>query len=131
MRRAQDCYQIFGLALVQNTDTDFAHLKAALSKAFPAMRTKKDLEMKLNGAQKDDFSRGDRRNRGSSENFSRGDRSQIGRVNVLKVRDGQNDQTQSVNEVPIKLSAICMSPVELPYVPIYLNGTFTKALWVD
>ncbi|GFS94397.1 retrovirus-related Pol polyprotein from transposon 17.6 [Trichonephila clavipes] len=36
---------------------------------------------------------------------------------------------QSINEVPSKLSAICISPVELPYVPILLNETFTKALW--
>ncbi|GFU61132.1 hypothetical protein TNCV_763921 [Trichonephila clavipes] len=55
---------------------------------------------------------------GSSENFSRGGRKQIGRLNVLKVSDVKGDQTQSINESPIKLSAICMSPVELPYVPI-------------
>ncbi|GFU58591.1 retrovirus-related Pol polyprotein from transposon 17.6 [Trichonephila clavipes] len=73
--------------------------------------------------------RGDRRNRGSSENFSRVARRQRGRLNVLKVRDDQNEQTQSANEVLIKLSAICMSPVEHPYVPILLNDTFTKALW--
>ncbi|GFX63486.1 uncharacterized protein TNCV_104941 [Trichonephila clavipes] len=86
-----------------------------------------NLEM---GGQKDDFSRGDRRNRGSSENFSRGDMRQRGRLNVLKISDDQNDQTtQSENEVPIKLSAICMSPVELPFVPIFLNDTFTKELW--
>ncbi|GFX31378.1 uncharacterized protein TNCV_2061941 [Trichonephila clavipes] len=82
-----------------------------------------------NGGQNDDFSRGNRRNRGSSENFNRGDRRQRGRLNVLKVRDDQNNETQSANEVPIKLSAICMSPVELPYVPILLNDTFTKTLW--
>ncbi|GFX35411.1 uncharacterized protein TNCV_102181 [Trichonephila clavipes] len=51
-----------------------------------------------NGDQNDDFSLGDRRNRGSKENFSRGDRRQRGRLNVLKVRDDQNDQTQSANE---------------------------------
>ncbi|GFW15854.1 uncharacterized protein TNCV_4431281 [Trichonephila clavipes] len=86
-----------------------------------------------NGGQNEDFSRGDRRNRGSSENFSRGDRRNRGRLNVLKVRDDQNDQrhTQSANEVPIKLSAICMSPVDLRYVSILLNDTFTKVLWVD
>ncbi|GFX80330.1 uncharacterized protein TNCV_3930831 [Trichonephila clavipes] len=67
-----------------------------------------------NRGQKDDFSREDRRNRGSSENFSRGDRRQRDRLNVLKVSDDQNDQTQSANEVPIKLSAICMPPVEPP-----------------
>ncbi|GFT93464.1 uncharacterized protein TNCV_2387401 [Trichonephila clavipes] len=82
-----------------------------------------------NGGQKDDFSRGDSRNRGSSENFSQGDRRQRGRLNVLKVNDDQNDQTLSANEVLIKLSAICVSPVELPYVPILLNDTFMKALW--
>ncbi|GFV95902.1 uncharacterized protein TNCV_1729521 [Trichonephila clavipes] len=82
-----------------------------------------------NGVQNDDFSGGDRRKRGSSENFSRGDKRQRGRLNVLKVRDDQNDQTQSANEVLIKLSAIFMSPVDLPYVPILLNDTFTKALW--
>ncbi|GFT13339.1 retrovirus-related Pol polyprotein from transposon 297 [Trichonephila clavipes] len=36
---------------------------------------------------------------------------------------------QSINEVPIKLSAICISPVEPPYVLILLNETFTKAFW--
>ncbi|GFW54142.1 uncharacterized protein TNCV_4372161 [Trichonephila clavipes] len=34
------------------------------------------------------------RNRGTSENFSRGDRRQRGRLNVLKVNDVQSDQTQ-------------------------------------
>ncbi|GFV34484.1 uncharacterized protein TNCV_466981 [Trichonephila clavipes] len=53
----------------------------------------------------------------------------MGRLNVLKVSDIKGDQTQSINEVSVKLSAICMSPVELPYVPILLNETFTKALW--
>ncbi|GFX69489.1 uncharacterized protein TNCV_380581 [Trichonephila clavipes] len=260
--RAQDWYQIFGSALVQNTDTDFGQLKEALSKAFPAIRNKKELEIKFymsqkrrdqepkdfaydllklnkklnlgmsekalvdhifvrlepqvqdyvevrnpqntfqllevlskferrmsnahdsrrkwrnsevgrrpsngrndyrgnyensrqgnqwfdsrkkfqkddrrfndrgyqfrNGGQKDDFSRVDRRNRGSSENFSRDDRRQMRRLNVLKVSDVQSDQTLSADEVPIKLSAIYMSPVELPYVPILLNDTFKKALW--
>ncbi|GFV34662.1 uncharacterized protein TNCV_1449661 [Trichonephila clavipes] len=82
-----------------------------------------------NRGQNDDFSRGDHRNRGSSEKFSRGDKRQRGRLNVLKVSDVKGDQTQSINELPIKLSAICMSPVELPNVPILLNETFTKALW--
>ncbi|GFX49982.1 uncharacterized protein TNCV_3883111 [Trichonephila clavipes] len=40
-----------------------------------------------NRGQNDDFSRGDQRNRGSSENFSRGSRKQMGRLNVLKVKD--------------------------------------------
>ncbi|GFV22973.1 uncharacterized protein TNCV_1534081 [Trichonephila clavipes] len=70
-----------------------------------------------NGSQIDDFSRGNHRNRGSSENFRRNDRRQRGRLNVLKVSKVQSDQTQSINEVPTKLSAICMSPVELLYVP--------------
>ncbi|GFW08380.1 uncharacterized protein TNCV_1656941 [Trichonephila clavipes] len=82
-----------------------------------------------NRCQNDDFSRGDQRSRGSSENFSRGGRKQMGRLNVLNVRGVKGDQTQSINESPIKLSAICMSPVELPYVPILLDETFTKALW--
>ncbi|GFT42642.1 uncharacterized protein TNCV_2165381 [Trichonephila clavipes] len=82
-----------------------------------------------NGGQNDDFSRGDRRNRGSSENFSRGDRRKTGRLNVLKANDDQNDHSQSENDVPIKLSAICMSPVELSYVPILLNDTFAKVVW--
>ncbi|GFV36377.1 uncharacterized protein TNCV_2234241 [Trichonephila clavipes] len=82
-----------------------------------------------NRGQNDDFSRGDQRNRGSSENFSRGSRKQMGRLNVLKVNDIKGDQTQSINQSPIKLSAICMSPVELPCVPILLDETFTKILW--
>ncbi|GFW40307.1 uncharacterized protein TNCV_1018651 [Trichonephila clavipes] len=82
-----------------------------------------------NRGHNDDFSRGDQRNRGSSENFSRGNRKQTGRLNILKVIDIKGDQMQSINQSPIKLSAICMSPVELPYVPILLDETFTKALW--
>ncbi|GFV25763.1 uncharacterized protein TNCV_3867331 [Trichonephila clavipes] len=81
-----------------------------------------------NRGQNNDFSRGDQRNRGSSENFSRGGRKQMGRLNVLKVSEVKGDQTQLINESPFKLSAICMSPVELPYVPILLDETFTKAL---
>ncbi|GFY28892.1 uncharacterized protein TNCV_4720231 [Trichonephila clavipes] len=82
-----------------------------------------------NRVQSENFSLGDRRNRGSSKNFRRGDQRQGSRINVLRVRDEQNDQSLSVKEVPIKLSAICMSSVELPYVPILLNYTFAKALW--
>ncbi|GFW67856.1 uncharacterized protein TNCV_3871871 [Trichonephila clavipes] len=67
------------------------------------------------------LSRGDQRNRSSSENFSRG-----GRLNVLKVKDDQNDQSQSATDVPMKVSAICLSPVEFPYVPILLNETFLQ-----
>ncbi|GFV28722.1 uncharacterized protein TNCV_3986721 [Trichonephila clavipes] len=82
-----------------------------------------------NRGQNDDFSRGDQRNRGSCENFSRCSRKQMGRLNVLKVNDIKGDQTQSINQSPIKLLAICMSPVEFPYVPILLYETFMKALW--
>ncbi|GFW95224.1 hypothetical protein TNCV_314271 [Trichonephila clavipes] len=71
-----------------------------------------------NRGQNDDFRRGYQRNKVSSENFSRGNRKQMGRLNVLKVSDIKGDQTQLINQSPIKLSAICMSPVELPYVPI-------------
>ncbi|GFW19086.1 DUF5641 domain-containing protein [Trichonephila clavipes] len=83
----------------------------------------------LNRVQNDDFSRGYQRNRGSSENFSQGGRKQMGRLNVLKVSDVKGDQTQSINESLIKLSAIYMSPEELPHIPILLDETFTKALW--
>ncbi|GFV16369.1 uncharacterized protein TNCV_1254051 [Trichonephila clavipes] len=57
------------------------------------------------------------RNRGQNDDFSRGDQRNRG------------DQTQSINQSPIKLSAICMSPVELPYVPLLLDETFPKAFW--
>ncbi|GFW03016.1 uncharacterized protein TNCV_156361 [Trichonephila clavipes] len=67
----------------------------------------------INGGQKDDFSRGKHSYRGSSENFSRSDRRQRERLNGFKVRDVQSDETQSANEVPIKLSTICLSQVEL------------------
>ncbi|GFV98989.1 uncharacterized protein TNCV_3390521 [Trichonephila clavipes] len=49
--RAQDWYQIFESALVQNTATDFAQLKAALSKAFPAIQNRKDLETRFYASQ--------------------------------------------------------------------------------
>ncbi|GFV64129.1 retrovirus-related Pol polyprotein from transposon opus [Trichonephila clavipes] len=75
------------------------------------------------------WSRVNHRNRSSSTNFSRDNQRQGCRVNVLRVRDEQNDRSQSPKEVPIKLSTICMHPVELPYVPILLDETFTKALW--
>ncbi|GFV41261.1 uncharacterized protein TNCV_1231761 [Trichonephila clavipes] len=51
MSRAQDWYQIFGSTLVQNTATDFAQLKEALSKAFPAIQNKKELETRFYGSQ--------------------------------------------------------------------------------
>ncbi|GFT45597.1 uncharacterized protein TNCV_1055511 [Trichonephila clavipes] len=56
-----------------------------------------------NEGQNDDFSRGDPSNRGSSENFSQGDRRQRGRLKFLKVNEDQNNQSQSANDVPIKL----------------------------
>ncbi|GFV80628.1 uncharacterized protein TNCV_4617901 [Trichonephila clavipes] len=49
--RALDWYQIFGSELVQNTATDFAQLKAALSKAFPAIKNRKDLETRFYASQ--------------------------------------------------------------------------------
>ncbi|GFT38965.1 uncharacterized protein TNCV_388291 [Trichonephila clavipes] len=49
--RALDWYQIFGSALVQNTATDFAQLKSALSKAFPAIQNRKDLETRFYASQ--------------------------------------------------------------------------------
>ncbi|GFT33151.1 uncharacterized protein TNCV_1265031 [Trichonephila clavipes] len=49
--RALDLYQIFRSALVQNTATDFAQLKAALSKAFPAIQNRKDLETRFYASQ--------------------------------------------------------------------------------
>ncbi|GFX50291.1 uncharacterized protein TNCV_2892081 [Trichonephila clavipes] len=52
-----------------------------------------------NIVQSENFSRGNLRNRGSSTNFSRGNQRQGGRLNVLKVTDDQNDQSQSEKEV--------------------------------
>ncbi|GFX44892.1 uncharacterized protein TNCV_3429411 [Trichonephila clavipes] len=49
--RALDWYQIFGSTLGQNTGTDFAQLKAALSKAFPAIQNRKDLETRFYASQ--------------------------------------------------------------------------------
>ncbi|GFW21294.1 uncharacterized protein TNCV_3775051 [Trichonephila clavipes] len=51
MGRALDWYQIFGSTLVQNTATNFAQLKAALSKAFPAIQNKKELETRFYASQ--------------------------------------------------------------------------------
>ncbi|GFY29876.1 hypothetical protein TNCV_4071891 [Trichonephila clavipes] len=56
-----------------------------------------------NRGQNDDFRRGNQRNRGSSESFSWGSRMQMERLNVLKVSDIKGDQTQSINQSPIKL----------------------------
>ncbi|GFU75005.1 uncharacterized protein TNCV_3752561 [Trichonephila clavipes] len=49
--RALDWYQIFGSALVQNTATNFAQLKAALLKAFRAIQNRKDLETRFYASQ--------------------------------------------------------------------------------
>ncbi|GFS84243.1 uncharacterized protein TNCV_2365741 [Trichonephila clavipes] len=49
--RAQDWYQIFGPAFVQNTTTNFAQLKVALSKAFPTIQNRKDLETRFYASQ--------------------------------------------------------------------------------
>ncbi|GFX65288.1 uncharacterized protein TNCV_4821781 [Trichonephila clavipes] len=49
--RALDWYQIFVSTLVQNTATDFAQLKAALSKAFPTIQNKKELETRFYASQ--------------------------------------------------------------------------------
>ncbi|GFS49557.1 uncharacterized protein TNCV_2968471 [Trichonephila clavipes] len=46
-----DWKQIFGSTLVQNTATDFAQRKAALSKAFPAIQNRKDLETRFYASQ--------------------------------------------------------------------------------
>ncbi|GFX69469.1 uncharacterized protein TNCV_380381 [Trichonephila clavipes] len=43
--RARDWFEIFRSALVQNTAVDFEQLKAALTKNFPVVRNKKDLEI--------------------------------------------------------------------------------------
>ncbi|GFX06260.1 uncharacterized protein TNCV_504801 [Trichonephila clavipes] len=51
MGRALDWYQIFGSTLVKNTATDFTQLKAALSKAFPAIQNKKELETRFYASQ--------------------------------------------------------------------------------
>ncbi|GFX54151.1 uncharacterized protein TNCV_2337871 [Trichonephila clavipes] len=49
--RALDWYQIFGSTLVQNTATEITQLKAALSKPFPAIQNRKDLETRFNASQ--------------------------------------------------------------------------------
>ncbi|GFS73304.1 uncharacterized protein TNCV_4711851 [Trichonephila clavipes] len=49
--RARDWYDIFASALVQNTATDFAQLKAALTKNFPVVRNRKDLETQFYASQ--------------------------------------------------------------------------------
>ncbi|GFU62405.1 hypothetical protein TNCV_319091 [Trichonephila clavipes] len=59
----------------------------------------------------------------------KGERRYGGRLNFLRVRVDQEDQLQNVRNPPISLSAICMTPVELLYVPFFLTETFTKSLW--
>ncbi|GFU32759.1 uncharacterized protein TNCV_1294781 [Trichonephila clavipes] len=49
--RALDWCQIFGSELAKITATDFAQLKAALSKAFPAIQNRKDLETRFHASQ--------------------------------------------------------------------------------
>ncbi|GFY09771.1 uncharacterized protein TNCV_3697331 [Trichonephila clavipes] len=49
--RTHDWYQIFGSTLVQNTTTDFAQLKKALTKNFPVVRYKKDLGVQFYSSQ--------------------------------------------------------------------------------
>ncbi|GFY08614.1 hypothetical protein TNCV_810471 [Trichonephila clavipes] len=61
---------------------------------------------------------------GSSENFSRGDRKQIRRLSVLKVSEAQSDQT--ADELPIKLSAICMSTVEYYLCAVKIARSFIQ-----
>ncbi|GFY30269.1 uncharacterized protein TNCV_4065201 [Trichonephila clavipes] len=48
---ARDWYEIFGSNLVQNTGTDFAQLKAAVTKNLPVVRNRKDLEIQFYSAQ--------------------------------------------------------------------------------
>ncbi|GFV32438.1 RNA-directed DNA polymerase from mobile element jockey [Trichonephila clavipes] len=45
--RAKDWYEIFESKLVQDTVTDFAQLKKALTKKFPVVQNRKDLELKF------------------------------------------------------------------------------------
>ncbi|GFY08995.1 uncharacterized protein TNCV_4661861 [Trichonephila clavipes] len=119
---------IIGVA-IRTTVKEISGSRAGIGfKTMIADLTIGDINLEIE-VKKDDFSRGDQRNRGSSENFSRGSRKQMGCLIVLKVNDIKGDQTQSINQSPIKLSVICMSPVELPHVPILLDETFTKALW--
>ncbi|GFY28891.1 uncharacterized protein TNCV_4720221 [Trichonephila clavipes] len=49
--RARDGFDIFGLAFVQNTATNFEQLKAALTKNFPVVRKRKDLEIQFYSSQ--------------------------------------------------------------------------------
>ncbi|GFX75916.1 uncharacterized protein TNCV_2238881 [Trichonephila clavipes] len=49
--RARNWYEIFGSELVQNTATAFAQFKAALTKNFPVIHNKKDLESQFYASQ--------------------------------------------------------------------------------
>ncbi|GFV08018.1 uncharacterized protein TNCV_1046471 [Trichonephila clavipes] len=51
MGRTLDWYQIFGSTLEQNSAKDFRQLKAALSKAFPAIQNKKEMETRFYASQ--------------------------------------------------------------------------------
>ncbi|GFV61149.1 uncharacterized protein TNCV_2100241 [Trichonephila clavipes] len=49
--RARDWYEIFRSKLVQNIATDFAQLKVALTKNFPVVRNRKDLDIQFYSSQ--------------------------------------------------------------------------------
>ncbi|GFY19274.1 uncharacterized protein TNCV_4226381 [Trichonephila clavipes] len=51
LHRAHDWFEIFGSTLVQNTGTDYEKFKAALTKIFPVMRNRKDLEVQFFSSQ--------------------------------------------------------------------------------
>ncbi|GFT25233.1 uncharacterized protein TNCV_181061 [Trichonephila clavipes] len=68
-------------------------------------------------------------NTGIGHRGTRGPKTYGDRLNCLRVRVDQNDQSQIEGNPPIMLSALCMSSVELPYVPFLLNETLTKTLW--
>ncbi|GFX63734.1 uncharacterized protein TNCV_215341 [Trichonephila clavipes] len=61
-----------------------------------------------NRVQSENFSRGDRRKRGSSRNCRR-IQGKGGRLNVLRVRDEPDDQSQPAKDVPIKSCLRCNS----------------------
>ncbi|GFW76410.1 uncharacterized protein TNCV_1581891 [Trichonephila clavipes] len=45
--KTNDCYEIFGSNLVQETATDFLQLKEALTENFPVVQNRNDLELKF------------------------------------------------------------------------------------
>ncbi|GFT39770.1 uncharacterized protein TNCV_4869401 [Trichonephila clavipes] len=55
-------------------------------------------------------------------NFNRGDQRHGGSLNCLKVQVDQDDQSQNERNPSIRLSALCMPPVELLYVPMTAQG---------